>query len=145
MPVTRLLLLAAVAAAFAGQTASAEIFDHLTTTATPSTYDGPCPIEIKLESVIKFEVSFNRQEQFFYRWERGNEILTDVVATYSKGRTNRVEATVLVTGPVGKTVTVPVRLHVSWGDEFAKTHSYYGRSVNDHFSAPAIVTVTCRS
>src|SRR5437879_2135922 len=99
MPVTRSLLLAACAAGFAIHTARAEIFDHLSMSASPSTYDGPCPVTIKLESVIKFEVSFNRREQFVYRWEDDLETLTDDVTTYSSGRTNRVEASILVHGP----------------------------------------------
>jgi hypothetical protein len=87
MPVTRSLVLAACAAGFAFHAARAEIFDHLSMSASPST----------------------------------------------------------VHGPVGKTVTIPIRLHAFWGTDFAKTHSYYGRSVNDHYSLPAMVTLTCRS
>jgi len=145
MPVTRSLLPAACAVVFGFHPARAEIFDHLSTSATPSRYEGPCPVTIKLESVIKFDVSFNRREQFGYRWEDDLETLTDDVTTYSNGRTNRVETSILVRGPVGKTVTIPVRLHAFWGTDFAKTHAYYGRSVNDHYSLPAKVTLTCRS
>jgi hypothetical protein len=140
MPVTRLLLLSAVAAGLSGQMASAEMFDHLTTSATPSTYDGPCPIEIKLESVIEFDAGFNRQQVFYYRWENGSKVLTDVLATHSKETGNRVEATTLVQGPVGKKIAVPVRLHVTTEAGFAKTPS-----ASDGYSSPAIVTVTCRS
>jgi hypothetical protein len=145
MSVTRSLLLAACAAVIAGHAARAEIFDHLSTSASPSTYEGRCPVAIKLESVIKFEVSFNRREQYVYRWEDDVKTLTDDVTTYSTGRTNRVEGSILVRGPVGKTVTVPVRLHAFWGTGFSKTHPFYGRSVNDHYSLPASITLTCRS
>jgi hypothetical protein len=144
MFVVRLLLLAALATGLAGQAARAEIFDHLSVDVTPSTYEGPCPVSIKLRSVIKFEVSFNRQEQFVYRWEAKDQPLTDDVVTSSKGRINRVETTVDLQGPAGRSVTIPIRLHASWGTDFPKTAEYYGMAVNDHYSLPANVTLTCR-
>ncbi len=144
MSVARLLLLPSLAAGLAGHAALAETFGHLSVSATPSTYEGPCPVSIKLESVIKFDVSFDRQEQFVYRWEGNEQPLTDDVVTYSKGRTNKVEATVQIREPVGRTMTIPIRLHTSWGTDFAKTAPYYGMAVNDHYSLPATVTVTCK-
>ena len=144
MSVARLLSLASAACVVACYTAQAETFDHLSVSATPSTYEGPCPVAIKLESVIKFDVSFNRQEQYVYRWEGNEQPLTDDVVTYSKGRTNKVEATVRIQEPVGRSMTIPIRLHTSWGTDFAKTAPYYGMAVNDHYSLPVDVTVTCR-
>jgi len=133
-----------VAAGLAGHAAKAEIFDHISMSATPSTYDGPCPLSIKLESVIKFEISFNRQEQYVYRWEANDNPLTDDAHALSKGRSNQVEDTIEVNAPIGKTKVLPIRLHAMWGTEFAKTALFYGRAVNDHYSSPVNVTFTCR-
>ena len=144
MSVLRLCLFTTLAATLAGQTAKAEIFHRLSVTATPSQYEGPCPASIKLESVIKFEVSFNTQEQYVYRWESNDVILTDDTVAMSKGRSNHVETTVQVSAAPGRTVTLPIRLHAAWGSEFAKTAPFYGRTVNDHYSAPTVVTLTCR-
>lgn len=144
MSLARLLLPLAVVGCFAGTTAKAEIFDHLSVSATPSTYEGHCPASIKLESVIKFDVSLNRQEQYVYRWESDDETLTDDFSGVSKGRTNRVETTILISKPAGTTATIPIRLHAMWGTEFGKTDAYLGKSVNDHYSLPVVVTVTCR-
>ena len=144
MIVARPLLLTLLAVSLAGHTAKAEIFDHLSVSAVPSDYDGPCPVSIKLESVIKFEVSFNTQEKFVYRWESGDETLTDNVFTVSKGRSNHVETTISLSGPVGRTFTTPIRLHAAWGTDFSKTTAYSGKAVNDHYSLPTNVSVTCR-
>ena len=149
MPVARSLLLAVCLAGFAGHAARAEIFDHLSTSATPNKYDGPCPVSIKLESVIKFEVSFNAQEKFTYRWESNDRTLTDDAVAVSKGRTNRVSETIEISGPIGKTVTMPVRLHASWGSMLtgtapSKSSPYLSMAVNDHYSDPTNLIFTCR-
>ncbi|HEX4506602.1 MAG TPA: hypothetical protein VH722_12795 [Alphaproteobacteria bacterium] len=149
MSFTRLMLVAALTAVLAGHPAEAELFDHISISATPSTYDGPCPASIKLESVIKFEVSFNTQEKFFYRWESNDKTLTDEAVAVSKGRNNRVLETIEITGPVGKTITMPIRLHASWGSMVnstapSKSTPYLSMSVNDHYSDPTDVTLTCR-
>jgi len=67
MFVARLVLLVASAVVFAVRPANAETFDYLSVSADPSTYDGPCPVSIKLESVIKFDVIMNHDEKFYYR------------------------------------------------------------------------------
>lgn len=144
MSIARLLLLTVLMASFAGLAARAETFDRLSTTAEPSSYDGHCPVLIKLEGVIKFDVSLNTQEKYVYRWESDREILTDYVTTFSKGRNNHVDGIIQVQEPVGTTVTMPIRLHAAWGTDFGKTHPYYGMSVNDHYSTPVMITVTCR-
>jgi len=149
MSFARLVLVAAFAAGLAGHTAKAELFDHISVSATPSKYDGPCPVSIKLESVIKFEVSFNTQEKFFYRWESNGRTLTDDEVALSKGRINRVTETIDVSGPVGKTVTMPIRLHASWGSLLtssapSKSSPYLSMAVNDHYSDPTDLTFTCR-
>ena len=149
MSCARSVLVAALSACLVGSAAKAELFDHLSTSATPSTYDGPCPVSIKLESVIKFEVSFNEQEKFSYRWESGDRTLTDDQVAFSKGRINRVAETIEISGPVGKTVTMPIRLHVSSGSMVgnpapAKSTPYLSLAVNDHYSEPINVTLTCR-
>ncbi len=144
MSFARLLLSAALTIGLAGQSAQAELFDHLSMEATPSTNEGPCPVTIKLQSVIKFEVSFNTQEKFVYRWEAKEKTLTEEVVALSKGRTNHVETTIDIQAPAGKKITLPIRLHVSWGTEFKKETSYLSLAVNDHYSEPANVTVTCR-
>jgi hypothetical protein len=149
MSFARLLLVAALAAGVAGHTARAELFDHISVSATPSKYEGPCPVSIKLESVIKFEVSFNTQEKFFYRWESNDRSLTDDAVAVSKGRSNRVAETIEISGPVGKTMTMPIRLHASWGSMVAstapsKSSPYLSMAVNDHYSDPTDVTFTCR-
>ena len=148
MSFVRLALVAAFSAGLAGH-AKAELFDHISMAATPSTYEGPCPVSIKLESVIKFEVSFNTQEKFSYRWESGDKTLTDDAVALSKGRTNRVSDTIEIAGPVGKTMTMPIRLHASWGSLTAgpapsKSNPYLSMAVNDHYSDPITVTLTCR-
>jgi hypothetical protein len=149
MPVLRFMLLLAFTAGLAGHAAQAELFDHISVSATPSTYDGPCPVSIKLESVIKFEVSFNTQEKFFYRWESNDKSLTDDAVAFSKGRTNRVAETIEISGPVGKTVTMPIRFHASSGSMVtgtapSKSTPYLSLAVNDHYSEPINVTLTCR-
>ena len=149
MSFARLFLVTAFAAGLAGHAVKAELFDHISTSATPTTYDGPCPVSIKLESVIKFEVSFNTQEKFYYRWESNDRSLTDDAVAVSKGRSNRVAETIEISGPVGKTVTMPVRLHASWGSLVAstapsKSSPYLSMAVNDHYSEPINVTLTCR-
>ena len=96
----RLFLVTAAAAGLAGHAAKAETFDHISVSATPNKYDGPCPVSIKLESVIKFEVSFNTQEKFYYRWESNNATLTDDAVAMSKGRSNHVAESIEVSGPV---------------------------------------------
>jgi len=149
MSLARLFLVTAVAAGLPGYAAKAETFDHISVSATPNKYDGPCPVSIKLESVIKFEVSFNTQEKFYYRWESNNETLTDAAVAVSKGRTNRVAETIEVSAPVGKTMTMPIRLHASWGSMVAgtapsKSSPYLSMAVNDHYSDPTDVTFTCR-
>jgi hypothetical protein len=140
----RIWLAIALATSLIVPAAIAETFDHLSVDATPSTYEGPCPVSIKLHSVIKFDVSFNNQEKFVYRWEANGEPLTDDVVTSSKGRSNHVETTVQLQGLVGKSMTVPIRLHASWGTDFSKVEPYSGMAVNNHYSLPANVTVTCR-
>ena len=145
----RLFLVTAVAAGLACHAAKAELFDHISTTATPSKYDGPCPVSIKLESVIKFEVSFNTQEKFTYRWESNDTTLTDDQVALSKGRTNRVAETIEMSGPVGRTVIMPIRLHASSGSMVngtapSKSTPYLSLAVNDHYSEPATVSLTCR-
>ena len=149
MSFARLFLVTALAVGLVGHAAKAELFDHISMSVTPSTYDGPCPVSIKLESVIKFEVSFNTQERFTYRWESMDTTLTDEQVTSSKGRTNRVAETIEISGPVGKTMTMPIRLHASWGSMIAgpvpsKSTPYLSMAVNDHYSEPATVTLTCR-
>ena len=149
MSFTRLMLVAALSAGLAGHAAKAETFDHISVSATPDKYDGPCPVSIKLESVVKFEVSFNTQEKFYYRWESNDRSLTDEAVAVSKGRSNRVTETIEVSGPVGKTVTMPVRMHASWGSLIAstapsKSSPYLSMAVNDHYSDPTDVTFTCR-
>ena len=149
MSYSRLMLVAALSAGLAGHAARGEVFDHISMSATPSTYEGPCPVSIKLESVIKFEVSFNTQEKFYYRWESNDRSLTDDQVTFSKGRTNRVAETIEISGPVGKTVTMPIRFHASLGSMVAgtapsKSTPYLSLAVNDHYSEPINVTLTCR-
>ena len=124
--------------------AKAETFDYLSASAVPSTYDGPCPVTIKLESLVRFDIDYNRQEKYSYRWEGGDEALTEFVTTFSKGRNNRVEGTAEISAPTGKTMTIPIRLHTVWSLTFGKTDSNHGKSVNDHYSSPFNVTVTCR-
>jgi hypothetical protein len=144
MSVARLLLPAALTIGLACHSAKAELIDHLSVEATPSTYEGPCPVTIKLQSIIKFEVSFNTQEKFVYRWEAKDKTLTEEVVALSKGRTNHVETTIDIQAPVGRKITLPIRLHVSWGTEFNKETPYLSLAVNDHYSEPTNVTVTCR-
>lgn len=149
MSFARLFLVTAFAAGLAGHAARAELFDHISVSATPNTYDGPCPVSIKLETVIKFEVSFNTQEKFTYRWESNDRSLTDDAVGFSKGRTNRVSETIEVSGPVGKTVTMPIRFHASSGSMVtgpapSKSNPYLSLAVNDHYSDPIAVTLTCR-
>lgn len=149
MSFARLFLMTGFAAGLAGHAANAELFDHISVSATPSTYDGPCPVSIKLESVIKFEISFNTQDKYTYRWESNDRSLTDDAVALSKGRTNRVAETIEISGPVGKTVTMPIRLHASWGSMISgtapsKSTPYLSLAVNDHYSEPVNVTLTCR-
>ena len=135
MAVDRLFLLGVLAATgLAGRAATAEIIDHVSTSAMPSSYDGPCPVSIKLEGVVSFEFFLDTHEQYVYRWESGDRILTDDVVTLSRGRRNHVETELEIQQPVGKTVTMPIRLHA-----FIIT-----RPVGDHFSLPVQVKVTCR-
>jgi len=148
MSFARLMLVTAVALGL-GHAANAELFDHISTIATPSTYDGPCPVSIKLESVVKFEVSFNTQEKFNYRWESGDRTLTDDAVAVSKGRTNRLTETIELSAPVGKTLVMPIRLHASWGSLTTgpaptKSNPYLSMAVNDHYSDPINVSLTCR-
>lgn len=149
MPALRLMIPLVLVTGLAGDAAKAELFDHISISATPSTYDGPCPVSIKLESVVKFEVSFNTQEKFTYRWESNDRSLTDDAVALSKGRTNRVTETIEISGPVGKTVTMPIRFHASSGSMIAapapsKSSPYLSLAVNDHYSDPVNVTLTCR-
>ena len=144
MIATRLLLLAAFAAGVASQSAKAETIDHISVTATPATYEGPCPVSIKLESLIRFDVIYNREEKYLYRWESNDEALTEYVTTFSKGRNNHVEGSAELQGPAGKSVTIPIRLHTIWGATFGKMDAWHGKSVNDHYSVPFNVTLTCR-
>src|ERR1700761_8314744 len=102
MSYSRLMLVAALSAGLAGHAARGEVFDHISMSATPSTYEGPCPVSIKLESVVKFEVRFNTQEKFYYRWESKDRSLTDDAIAVSKGRSNRVTDTIEISGPAGK-------------------------------------------
>ena len=84
------------------------------------------------------------QEKFVYRWEAENKTLTEETVALSKGRSNHVETTIDIKAPVGKTISLPIRLHASWGTEFQRETSYLSLAVNDHYSDPAVVTVTCR-
>jgi hypothetical protein len=144
MSIAGLLPLALLTACLAHEAAGAEVFDYIRTSATPANYEGHCPVSIKLEGVIKFDVSFNVQEKYFYRWENDHEPLTEFVPTFSKGRTNHVEGSIELSGPPGASITMPIRLHTVWDPEFRKVNPYFGVVANDHYSSPVPITVTCR-
>ena len=144
MRIARLLPLAILAASLVRDAAEAEVFDYIGTSATPANYEGHCPVSIKLEGVVKFDVSFNVQEKYFYRWENDHESLTDFEPALSKGRTNHVEGTIELNGPPGASITMPIRLHTAWDPEFPKFNPSSGKAANDHYSSPVQITVTCR-
>lgn len=133
------LTLLSVLAAVAGQPARADIIDKVTTTVNPTTYEGPCPALIALEGVVSFDVVSNVQEKYTYRWESGNQALTDDETAFSKGRRNHVLAMWEVQEAVGKTVTMPIVLH-AWRYVAAN----YDKTTADRYSIPVNLIVTCR-
>ena len=135
---TLLSVLAAVAG-FAGQPARGDIIDNVTATVNPTTYEGPCPALIGLAGVVSFDVVSNEQEKYTYRWESGNQVLTDDVTAFSKGRRNHVLAMWEVQEVVGKTVTMPIVLH-AWRYVAAN----YGKTTADRYSTPVNLIVTCQ-
>jgi hypothetical protein len=77
------------------------------TTISQTVYDGPCPVTIKLEGAVMFDVARNNQENYAYHWATGDQQLTDDVKAFSKGRTNHVESSIQLQEPVGVPATIP--------------------------------------
>lgn len=139
--VGRSFLLSALAAtaSYAGPSATADIIDHVTAAVSPATYDGPCPVLITLSGVVSFDVVRNTQEQYFYRWEGADRVLSDDETALSKGRRNHVETMSEIQEPIGRSVTLPVVLH-AW----RYVEANYGKTTADRYSDPVNLTVTCR-
>ncbi len=129
-------------------TAHAALADHierLTTTAAPDTYDGKCPVLVKLQGNVIFTGVQNVGEIFAYRWESANGPLTDDAKAPVLGRQNRVDATLQFAPPVGETLNVGIRLHAML-DSFHPEPGRHRSSVqlDNYYSQPVNVAVTCR-
>jgi len=152
MHIRRYLFAAAVVATAGavGPAAEADRIDRVVTTIAPAAYDGPCPVTIKLEGAVIFDVARNNQENYAYHWATVDQQLTDDVKAFSKGRTNHVESSIQLQEPVGAPATIPITLHayklVSEGTSefFRYSKSYRNDQVKDYPSLPANLTITCR-
>ncbi len=143
----RLILPAVLAAAcFTVQAAMADRIERVTTTAAPATYDGKCPVLVKLQGVVIFSLGGqDNSSKFSYHWESGADAITEDTTGASFGRQNRVEATVQIDEPVGQPVTIPIRLRAG----IASYHPAPGKvrnmvQLDDFYSEPVNVVVTCR-
>ena len=128
----------AVVGILAAATAQGAIFEHVVATAAPDTFDGPCPTEIKLNGAITLGLHPGQRMKYVYRWENDEGVLTNDVVVQSSGALHdHVETELPVMQPVGVTLTRIMKLHVFLG-------SRYGKTVDDVYSLPLKITVTCR-
>jgi hypothetical protein len=58
-----------------GTVAEADRIDRVVTTISPAAYDGTCPMTIKLEGAVIFDVARNNQENYAYHWATGDQDL----------------------------------------------------------------------